>query len=77
MKQKTITLGQDEPISTLCMGHVDFKTFNKAFKAEGWVDGLDSPEELSYEYWRPYKDGAWKPSTPTDKKAVPVTVVEW
>jgi len=77
---ETITLGgrheDDDPTYTICPGHVDAKTFKKAWKKEGWSPSDTDQNELSYEYWIEGKKG-WKRSAPGVKGAVPVTVRGW
>lgn len=75
---QTITLGDEdgEPRFSLCRGHVDVKTFNKAFMAEGW-NGDEIPEsEIEHEYWR-RKEDVWSQCEKGDDGAEPVTVVVW
>lgn len=74
---KTLTIGGDcGPSHSICMGHVDLPTFNKAFKAEGWEsDGFD-PELVSHEYWS-FSGHFWQRSKQGDPGAVPVTVGAW
>lgn len=50
--KKTITLlNGDNPTQVICAGHIDAKTFNKAFKAEGWDSQGDyKQKELKFVY---------------------------
>lgn len=77
--KKTITLcGQyDEPEFSILEGHVDLKTFNDAFVAEGWTVELWPDDYVSHEYWRNLGDGKWECSNKTDSLAIPVTVAAW
>lgn len=78
---KTMTLSDDEqnPIVSLCPGHVDAATFNKAFGAEGWSGGGELHDsELKHEYWRKSgKHGGWKKTTAADPESKPFTVSGW
>lgn len=79
MSLKTITLvdASENPLVSLCPGHVDAKTFHEAFKAEGWDDG-DEPTDLAHEYWV-QAPGVWNkspgPAHPHNAQAV--TVMTW
>ena len=76
----TISLGyRDDVYVTICLGHVDAKTFSKAFKAEGWDPAALEQDEILYEYWIKAKSSrcSWKKSVPGKKGAVPVTVSHW
>lgn len=80
MELKTITIGamEDNPDYSICEGHVDAPTFQKAHEAEGWEDGGDIESmDLKHEHWVPLENGAWKKSNSTDPEAKPVTVMEW
>ena len=76
-KNETLTIGYtDNPTHTLAKGHVDPKTFNKLYAAEGWeADPVDA-DDLKYEYWVPLKR-SWKKAHPGKKGAVAVTVLYW
>lgn len=78
---KTITLGprgdEDNPMWSICKGHVDAKTFNTAHAAEGWsADDIDE-DDISHEWWELLEDGGWQSSTKDNPRAEPVTVLEW
>ncbi len=79
-EMKTITIGDEtgNPTYSLCPGHVDAKTFAKAYRAEGW-DGFDDPDEndLSHEYWKPSLNGTYVSCGKTDLGALPFTVWDW
>lgn len=50
LKTITLTIG-DDPSHVVCPGHVDIKTFNQAFKNEGWDSvGHYKKDEISYIY---------------------------
>jgi hypothetical protein len=74
--KKTITLSDssENPVITLCPGHVTPKEFGRAFKAEGWSES-DAPE-VRYEYWVKGKT-TWRKSLPRAKGARAVTVMDW
>lgn len=76
---ETITLGPESgPVWSICRGHVDAKTFNKAFGREWDSDNEHTQTDLLYEYWKESKDGtSWRRSAPGRKGAVPVTVAGW
>lgn len=77
---KTQTLMQgDNPAWVLCPGHVDIKTFNKAFKAEGWSGAGDyKKEDIFYEYWTFNRlTKHWKKAIPSAIGARKVTVCRW
>lgn len=78
-KAKTITIGKnDDPTHSILEGHVGVKTFNQAFRAEGWRGSTILKGELKHEYWIPLRRKAsWKPAGAYNAKAVPVTVLEW
>jgi hypothetical protein len=74
----TVTIGgEDDPTFSLCEGHVDQETFNKAFVEEGWSesDGFDQ-ELLAHEYWIE-KDDNWTKATKDTPGAKAVTVGTW
>jgi len=79
---KTMTLCiQDNPISVICPGHVNLKTFNRAFKAEGWSD-IGDYEKVEYIYGVKIparKRGEWKfkQVPPETKGAKPYTWTSW
>lgn len=75
---KTITIGDDDqPYFSLCPGHVDAATFNKAFSAEGWSSDARADEtDIEHEYWTREGDH-YKRSTQDDPNAEPFTVSEW
>ncbi len=79
---KTQTLGprnQDNPMHVLCPGHVDSKTFNQAFKNEGWSEkGSYKQADLNYLYGRKSKNGSWQfHLAPTAARARRITVASW
>lgn len=79
MKLKTITLSDktDDPLCVICPGHVDHKTFNKAFKEEGWNDiGHFRQDCLAYVYMIKTKD-IYKKVPPSKKGAKPFTWTPW
>lgn len=84
MKLKTMTLTfQGDPTHVICPGHVDQKTFNKAFKAEGWSSAGYKGKDLQYIYAR-VKDHPTKPEyfnfkvvSPSHPEAKPFTIVNW
>lgn len=78
-KLKTITLGsEDDPEITICVGHVDIKTFNEAFDNEGWYGDEWDKDRIEYEYWVLGKSAkGYHKSEPGKKNAVPVTVAMW
>jgi len=72
---KTITIGnEDQPLFSLCPGHVDSDTFNTAFVAEGWSNGGEF--DLAHEYWTQEGD-YYKISEKSDPNAAPYTVSRW
>lgn len=76
---KTITLFHgDDPVFSICLGHVTVEVYNKAFRAEGWgEDAVRSQEELRHEWWTKSPKGRrWK-KTGKGGDAVPVTVSDW
>jgi len=75
---KTVTLGYDvdNPSTSICSGHVTVSVFNRAFKAEGWESDKIRKEDIRHEWWIPMKR-KWKKSNRENKKAVPVTVMDW
>jgi hypothetical protein len=74
---KTITLGyQDNPIVSICMGHVTATEFNAAFKAEGWSSDWIRKETLKYEYRKKLKR-SWKRVDKNTKGAIKVTASYW
>lgn len=74
---KTITLGVDNPTFVICPTHVDAKTFNKAFKAEGWSEqGNYAQSDLRYIYM--IKSGSnYKECSPSAKGARRFTFTSW
>lgn len=86
-KLRTYTLdGVGGPVAVLCKGHVDQKTFNQAFKNEGWDCANYKQKELSYVYGTlkeiKFKNGEggyrWSgPKKPTDKGVKPFTITPW
>lgn len=80
MKKQTLmtyTIGSgDNPTATLCNGHVDVKTFNKAKAAEGWSGDPVTSGELFHEYWE-HKGRKWTKSDQTNIRAQAVTVMYW
>lgn len=83
--KKTITLqNSGGPSMVLCPGHVDQKTFNDAFKNEGWSErGSYKQADLLYEYWvkKPakakYQDFWMQRSVPGKPGAKPYTRTSW
>lgn len=78
-KKKTITLsiGAD-PSLVLCPGHVDQKTFNQAFKNEGWSEpGGYKQRDLEYGYFKKRKNGAFVRSVPGKEGVKPFTFANW
>lgn len=74
---KTITLFQnDDPCFVLCPGHVDKKTFNQAFKNEGWDQASYKQDDLRYEYWA-QTGKSFKKSLPTKKGSKKFTTAFW
>lgn len=81
MKKKTIEtitleVMEDNPAWSLCPGHVNAKTFNKAYEAEGWEGDTVTKDDLKYEYWKRTRTGYRKVEAGT-KGAKPFTVMEW
>jgi hypothetical protein len=76
LQKMTQTLGAENPVVSLLVGHHDLETFNKAFEAEGWSTGGFSDEGVTHEYWRKDKTG-WVCSNIHDARALPVTIGEW
>lgn len=75
---KTITLSVDDnPIFTLCPGHVGIRAFNVALKNEGWVCDPVAKTEVAKEFWVQTRRGFYKRSEKTDKNAKPYTVMSW
>lgn len=79
---KTMTLGHDDnPGIVICPGHVNAKTFNKAFRAEGWSgDGTYKQDDLQYVYCKAtkMKNGTrYTKVTPEHKDAKPFTWTSW
>jgi hypothetical protein len=76
---KTFTLGDDDdnPLRSLCPGHVDAQTFTKAWIAEGWdSEGTFDSGDLRHEWW--VNNGeTWKVSTEGVPGAQAVTVMDW
>lgn len=82
MKTITIVAKDENPIVTLCKGHVTATIFNKAFRAEGWAKGdWIHKNQLRHEYWRKSKkckgQWYWDMSKKQVKGTVPVTVMDW
>ncbi len=73
----TTTLSVDEqPAFTLCPGHVDVKTFNKAKKNEGWIGDPVQESELKREWW--VKNGTnFALAREGQPGARPYTVMNW
>lgn len=76
LKTITLTDKQGNPAWTLCPGHVSAKTFNKAFKAEGWNTDPYLDKDLYFQYWRKLKSGMFKKCSPEAKGAKPYTTTE-
>lgn len=79
---KTITLGSDgNPSVVICPGHVDAKTFNKAFVAEGWDADSYKQDVLKYVYCieKHLKSGItkFKQVAPNVEGAKPYTWTSW
>jgi len=75
---KTITIcdDQENPIFSLCPGHVDVDTFNQAHEAEGWSGDRVEQDRLSHDYWT--QDGdTFKRAEYPSPEAKPYTVMEW
>ena len=77
-----MTLSHDgDPCAVICPGHVAAKTFNKAFKAEGWSSaGRYRQEDLSYVYCKATKmkyGTRYKKVNPEHKDARPFTWTAW
>ena len=75
---QTFTLFHDDnnPLWTLCPGHVDAKTFNKRFNNEGWEGDGALPEDLKYEY--AIREGVrFRKANEGDPGAEPFTIMEW
>lgn len=75
---KTITIGapDDNPLASLCPGHVTHGVWNKAHRAEGWHGDYVPANRLEKEYWIRAKK-RWKRSTKETKNAKPFTVLYW
>jgi hypothetical protein len=74
---QTITIGSgEEPYWSLCPGHVDAETFNKAHEAEGWDADAVEDKDLSFEWWVE-KDGFYKHADKETEGAKPYTVLGW
>lgn len=75
---KTKTLGtKDQPAFVICDGHVDVKTFNKAFKSEGWSEvGKWDKKQIDYVYGFEGKCG-FSLCEPNKLKAKKYTVAHW
>lgn len=78
-KLKTITIcWRDNPVASLCPGHVDAKTFNKAYAAEGWKgnDPIEA-DELIFAWYREDSRGYYHACSHSAKGAKPYTVAGW
>ena len=87
---QTITVGsEDNPVATIMKGHVDGKTFDKAWKQEGWDGSLseeptekevkDFEEGLSFDYAKINEGGktlSWG-QTKGEAGVFPCTVSGW
>jgi hypothetical protein len=76
---KTFTLGLDnseDPVISLCPGHVDFPTFDAAFGREWQGDPITKDSELRHEYWKRVGTN-WEKCDEHDPIALPMTVLEW
>lgn len=82
LKTATLCMGGD-PVHVVCMGHVDAKTFNKAFKAEGWDTSnryKNSELKYIYGYWTKgerVEGSKIKQVAPSHPKAKKMTVCNW
>lgn len=84
-KLKTTTLMRHhDPVSVICPGHVDAKTFNQAFKNEGWKSpGQYKQADLKYIYMTKRKSKNpdythfFKQVSPSVKGAKPYTSTSW
>lgn len=67
-KLKTITLcdGGDQPIVSLCPGHVSGREFDRAFKAEGW-SGDSVGNQIEHGWWLKRSDGQFERVTSETK----------
>lgn len=81
---KTISLGLEEPSTTLCPGHVDAETFNKASAREGWnsfPEGLEVTDaDIKHEYWQKVRRKGkliYRKVDASTKGARPFTVNHW
>lgn len=78
MKTFTTLSDDDEnPIWSLCPGHVDAEVFQEALTAEGWDGDPPIAEHLTHEWWGEKSDGSWVPAEETTPGAKAVTVMEW
>lgn len=84
--KKTTTLSDNngEPISVICPGHVNQRTFNDAFKNEGWsARGAYRQKDLEYIYMvkrpSPIKRHNFRMvlSAPGRNGAKPYTYTKW
>jgi hypothetical protein len=76
---RTVTVGNedDDPLFSLCPGHVTRIVFIRSFLKEGWWDeDMAVREALRFEYWKQV-DGLWEKSDINDTAAEPMTVMEW
>lgn len=79
--EKTLTTityadAEENPVVSICFGHVDSKTFHKAWAEEGWEG--DEPTDLSHEHWALNESTElWEKSAEGDPKAVKMTVLDW
>lgn len=91
---ETVTISahaeNDDPIASLCEGHVDAATYNAAHKAEGWdaedetIEPGEENSELKHEWWTredaEVEGGTcdmWSKSEKGSPGAIPVTVRYW
>jgi hypothetical protein len=82
---RTKTLSEDDnPVFVVCLGHVNEKQFNDAFKAEGWSERGnysfdDEYNPLKHEYWivGDVPGDYWERASKDDPRAEPVTVANW
>lgn len=79
---KTLTLTDDSGNPTLVThpGHVDLKTFNRAFSREWTADPYLKREwdkDRRFEYYISHKTKPWKRVDPGTKGAKKFTVIPW
>jgi len=82
LKTSTLCTSSGDPVTVVCPGHVDAKTFNQAFKNEGWSErGSYSKDDIKYIYgiFVPKKDGefTFKMCSPTKVGAKKFTWTSW